>query len=356
MKFLLGLTFLLGSLVTFSQIQINTSSNHYESSDAVSSNYVDIYWNGESPIKLFLNEESQFVKPSEKKRFSIDPDDGYSLKLQTASDVYKYDLFLMFDKGENILVVDLVRGNILLSTKLKDFVSSQGNEVEDYDSSFVMNNSVATNLKREELSKEFLDKVPSNPTEKTHYLVKRDNGSIQQVMPLMVNNEFNGTYVMYHKNNVVSAVGEFYKNQINGRLAIFDKQGKLLTISVYSNNKLMSMEVAWDELGNELHFPNLIDGTGFVDYYYPAGGVANHLEYKNGLIDGSWKIFHNNGQLKSHVIYKSGLPFSIEGSFNEDGSLKNIGTLKNGTGTYMFFDENDKLLFTQTYKNGQLQF
>ncbi len=387
MKLVIVLIILLISFPSIGQIQINNQPSSSSPQKASTISYVDIYWNGTSPIKVLLNDESQFTKPKEKKRFKIDPNDGYNLKLQTTSEVYNYDLFLMFDKGENILIVDLVNGQVTVSEDFESFnnkhtetndinnteqqivthdesTHSEVKSLNEYQNSYSQSNSNFTTTlnsfsvaeKRSRLKNLYLSKVPHNPTDKTHQILKRENGSIQMVLPLMKNYEYNGSYFVYHENGNVMGVGEFAKNLINGKMASFDVDGNIIQVALYSESKLMEIEIAWDAEGNELHYPDFKNGNGSLQYYHPNGFMMGHYEYKNGVLGGITKVYYENGQLQSEIEYKEGLPYSIIQSYNEDGSYKDLGTLKNGNGTFKLYDANGKFLMESKYKNGQITF
>lgn len=365
------------------QIQISNDPKPSSSSSQPTRSYVDIYWTGTDPIKILLDNESQFFRGMEKKRFYINHENGYKLSLQTATQTFNYELFLMFDRGSNILVVNLENGVINVSENLDDFqanessikqdehqilessmpiISSESSESTGSDTPLftsgsanqtIITRSEQTERKRQALKNEFVALIPVNPTERTHQITKHKNGNIQMVFPKMDNEyKINGTYVMYLENGKLSAVGAFSNNTINGRLAIFNENEELISIQVYESNKLMEVEIAWDEQANELHYPNFKNGNGSLEYYHDNGFLFMRFEYKNGVLDGKCITYHKNGQLKSDITYKAGLPYSVNASYNEDGSYFDLGTLKNGNGSYKMYDENGKLLLTQNYKNG----
>lgn len=91
---------------------------------------------------------------------------------------------------------------------------------------------------------------------------------------------------------------------------------------------------------------------GTWTYYYDNSKTEYILNYDNGKIDGSYKYFHNNGQLWTEKIYKDGLLIKVVSNYDKNGRKKDAGTIKNGTGKLYNYDTEGNLIETIEYIDG----
>lgn len=89
--------------------------------------------------------------------------------------------------------------------------------------------------------------------------------------------------------------------------------------------------------------------------YYPKGGVRSVSEMKNGKKDGLTKYYHRNGVLWSEWEYRNEVPWTIFCSFNERSEPVDKGSLVNGTGKLISYNEYGEIGFTQDYEDGVLK-
>jgi hypothetical protein len=93
---------------------------------------------------------------------------------------------------------------------------------------------------------------------------------------------------------------------------------------------------------------------GRYQTFYSNGNRQCDCHYKNGERDSIQNIYHSNGQLWTQRLYKNGMPWEIISNFDSQGDALEMGTLKDGTGTMLIYDDQGKLLYTHVYENGQL--
>lgn len=91
-------------------------------------------------------------------------------------------------------------------------------------------------------------------------------------------------------------------------------------------------------------------GTG--KKYYENGIMQDCLEFKYGEIDGIRKYYHDNRQLWIEQQYFSDRPWEIIANYDRDGKRRDGGTLKDGTGTMIFYNHDNTIRETILYKNG----
>ncbi len=77
-------------------------------------------------------------------------------------------------------------------------------------------------------------------------------------------------------------------------------------------DKLWSIEAVNDSSGNSLDFGKLVNGNGFVKTFYPNGKVETEGNYSEGVKDGYWRFYTDNGIIGDSVFYENGFgPYSL---------------------------------------------
>ena len=93
--------------------------------------------------------------------------------------------------------------------------------------------------------------------------------------------------------------------------------------------------------------------TGTVENYDENGKLYARGEFKNGILDGSSKLFFPNGKLASEATFKNGVQIGLQKDYYENGKVKMEITYKNGqrNGIAKAYDENGKVVQQTTFKN-----
>jgi antitoxin component YwqK of YwqJK toxin-antitoxin module len=86
--------------------------------------------------------------------------------------------------------------------------------------------------------------------------------------------------------------------------------------------------------------------------YYPNGKIKSVTTYKNGLQNGSFKYYYESGQLWTERIYKDDRLMDVISNFNSAGKPNKLGTLKNGTGSVIIYDEKGNITGVKQFRNG----
>jgi len=99
-----------------------------------------------------------------------------------------------------------------------------------------------------------------------------------------------------------------------------------------------------------------IDGKeasyGTWTQYYENGKPELINNRIDTILDGSYKYFHENGQLWTERIYKNDKIWNVISNFDRRGNKKDPGTLKNGTGILKMYDKEGNLTETAKYRDG----
>lgn len=186
-------------------------------------------------------------------------------------------------------------------------------------------------------------------------------GYLQQT-PFIIRNWTNG---------VESGVGEKYDLNypyaLRQRTKIVDGV-TWITETYYRNGKLESAFTDTTINGQPLkylhqyHISGYLIRTGFYDGkmktgvwtdYYANGVVQSISNYKDDKLNGKYEYFYDNGQLWTERIFEEGKLISVNSNFSRDGYPQAIGTIKNGNGTVLLYDEAGNLVKTIWYENGE---
>lgn len=90
--------------------------------------------------------------------------------------------------------------------------------------------------------------------------------------------------------------------------------------------------------------------------YYKSGELEVEYYFKNGEIDGLYKIYFKNGKLKSETNYKNSKTDGLFKSYYKSGELKLESNYENDvkSGLFKSYFKNGKLETEHNYKNGKI--
>jgi hypothetical protein len=128
---------------------------------------------------------------------------------------------------------------------------------------------------------------------------------------------------------------------------------------IEQSNKYIDQEkYFYDDLSNKL---NNISEKEAPDYYheqyeyYDRKILRSVSEMKNGKRNGLTKYYHPNGALWAEWEFKNDVPWNIFCSFNDKSEPVEKGTLIDGTGKVISYNEYGEIAFTQNYESGILK-
>ena len=172
-----------------------------------------------------------------------------------------------------------------------------------------------------------------------------------------------------------------YKNgKLNGQWRTFSLRGTLVNFQTYKDDSLNGLTknfwIDGKTIMNEQEYFNgrskhtdreffnngkvkseipvendQLNGTG--KKYYEDGTLQEVANFKNGVFHGSQKYYYPNGQLWSDLIYKDGKCWEAIANFTEKGVRRDAGTLRNGNGTVIYYNEDGSVREIQKYQNGE---
>jgi antitoxin component YwqK of YwqJK toxin-antitoxin module len=188
---------------------------------------------------------------------------------------------------------------------------------------------------------------------------------------------------LYEEDQVPSFVQNWKNGVEEGLIKIYDahspfnlqyvynvKDGETWFVKEYYPNGSLKLEYTDTIVGTkelqylQSYYENgILEQTGyFIDgekyygewrNYYENGKLESVSNYSNDDLNGNYKYYHKNGELWTEREYKNGMVWNVYSNYDSSGQQRPAGTLKNGTGTIIVYDEEDNLIKTIEYVNGK---
>ena len=185
------------------------------------------------------------------------------------------------------------------------------------------------------------------------------NGSID-VKETYVDGQRSGAWYSYHDNGALKMEGTYENGRRNGEWKSYAKDGTLVGKGNFVNDK---KEGDWSErellnVSQQLYGPVMIGQyvqdkrEGEWKSLDTNGKIAVIMTFNGGILNGSYREFYSNGQPKISYTYNMAKLNSVEGCWSVDGKSLECGTLKNGTGTLIMYDDKGNVLKNRTFANG----
>jgi antitoxin component YwqK of YwqJK toxin-antitoxin module len=155
-----------------------------------------------------------------------------------------------------------------------------------------------------------------------------------------------GTVYSFHnyKNDSLDGISRYFS--IDGKTIVsetdyFNGQNKFIKKTFYQSGKI-KFEVPYED--------DKINGTG--KEYYENGKIKDITEFKDGEFNGVRKYYYSSGQLWIEQIYKGGKNWTVIANYTDKGVKRTPGTLMNGNGTIIYYNEDGTVREVITYVNG----
>ena len=151
---------------------------------------------------------------------------------------------------------------------------------------------------------------------------------------------------------LISALSFSAERVVKMENAYVDDKG--IVYVIVENYKVPPISEGDSVLEGKIPFKNgVIEGSSKL--YYPSGKLASVATFKNGKVEGVQKDYYENGNLKRELPHKNGIINGIVKEYYPNGKLKIESNQKNGLpdGVSKFYDENGKVIDQATFKDGQ---
>jgi len=168
----------------------------------------------------------------------------------------------------------------------------------------------------------------------------------------------NGEWRDYNLKGVLIASKNFKNDSLNGIARDYWIDGKtLMKEREYFNSASKYLNRDFQKNGKPNEEIMIVDNkpNGECRKYYPSGIVKSRIHLKNGVLEGLSTYYYPDGKPWIEEIFKNGLKWTVVANYDSKGNKRDPGTLKDGNGTLILYDDDVKIREVVVYKNGVQQ-
>jgi len=168
-----------------------------------------------------------------------------------------------------------------------------------------------------------------------------------------------GTFKYYYPGGSVKAISVFSDDGKSTNTTTYFPNGKKNAEGKYLNEKREGLWRFFSEFDEKLVSEEMYTAgkkNGPAKTYFAGTTLIEMITWKDGVKDGSWIQYFDDGKVKLQSSYKNDLKDGSLVVFYPNGQKFNIGQYKNGypDGQWLTYDLDGKLLSTDIYDNGVL--
>ncbi|RLD78420.1 MAG: hypothetical protein DRJ15_11590 [Bacteroidetes bacterium] len=186
--------------------------------------------------------------------------------------------------------------------------------------------------------------------EKTYW----ENGNIKSELPYK-NAKLNGTAIWYYEDGTVQMEVPYEDDEIKGTSIRYHDNGRKELEETYINNVRQGKAVAYSYPGKRIEQKYYVNDTLHGKYYKWHGNSELQIsgELVNGLFEGTWLYYDDEGDLIGEGKYESGN--GIQRFWNPDGSLASRTTYVNNLkhGNEYFYTPDGEVDYVVEYIDGE---
>jgi antitoxin component YwqK of YwqJK toxin-antitoxin module len=170
------------------------------------------------------------------------------------------------------------------------------------------------------------------------------------------NGELNGTEADYYESGQIETKTVYQNGAKTGPFDRYDPDGTLLYEILNKNNIPVSYTYL-DKNGSKLPPVPIVAQAAKIKTFFPNGNVAAEMEYKDGLLTGSVRLYHTNGKLRKSYALQNGNLFGPYLIYYNNGQVKGEYNYHNDNLNGEYKEYNEKGVVTETgyHYDGSLQ-
>ncbi len=173
-----------------------------------------------------------------------------------------------------------------------------------------------------------------------------------------VSNKLNGQWKVYTLRGGLVRFQTYHNDSLNGISRTYWIDGKgILEEKEYSNGQNKFIQRTYFKNGkteSEIPYENG-KPNGVIKRFYETGTIQETEEVRNGNGEGVRRYYYPNGQLWTDQVYKAGQNWEVRANYTEKGQRRKAGTLHNGNGTIIFYNEDGTVREVKSFVNGVLK-
>jgi antitoxin component YwqK of YwqJK toxin-antitoxin module len=171
-----------------------------------------------------------------------------------------------------------------------------------------------------------------------------------------VNNKLNGQWRTFTLRGGLVRFQTYLNDSLNGISRTYWIDGKgIMDEAEYFSGKNKFIQRTYYKDGkpeSEMPYENG-KPSGTVKRYYETGTLQETQEMKSGRADGVRRYYYPNGRLWFDQVYKAGKNWEVRANYTANGQRRKAGTLHNGNGTVIFYNDDGTVREVKTYVNGE---
>lgn len=161
----------------------------------------------------------------------------------------------------------------------------------------------------------------------------------------------------YDDSKLLRYEGNFIDGKEQGLFTYYANSDKKIIMATRNfDGKGGAYTIFYDEKGKKVSEGNIINKKrqGVWKYYHKGlTSVMTTENYIDDKLEGSRKVYYNNGILGEDVAYKNGMKNGMAKKYNKEGKLVEESTFLDGKmhGPYKVYDEYGKLVIVGNFKD-----
>lgn len=166
-----------------------------------------------------------------------------------------------------------------------------------------------------------------------------------------------GEWIFFYESGELKEIGKYNNQGLEiGEWKEFYKNGKLKYYRLYIKRGVGTVptKIKYYYPNGILRIDDKSFTTGEWTEYYENGIIKTKGNNKNGVPNGKWERYYDNGQLSQSFSRNNNKIINIFSCFDKNGNKLDKGTLKDGNGTIIMYDENGNITKTHELKNGNI--
>lgn len=167
------------------------------------------------------------------------------------------------------------------------------------------------------------------------------------------NNKLNGEWKTFSLSGPLVEINNYKDDILSGTSKRFWINGNIIQErTFYSENNYLVKEYTREGIIKEETTILNDRPHGPAKKYYPNGTLMDEVNFENGILHGARKYYYPSGKIWTEMEFNKGKPHTVIANYTEAGEKRNPGTLKEGNGTVILYDEDGSIRETIHYRNG----
>jgi antitoxin component YwqK of YwqJK toxin-antitoxin module len=170
------------------------------------------------------------------------------------------------------------------------------------------------------------------------------------------NDKLNGQWKTHTLRGTQANFQTFRNDSLDGITRNFWIDGKtIMEENEYSNGRNEHIHRLFFDNGKiKAEVPYKDDSIdGIRKKYYESGALQEVAEFTKGHFDGVKRYYYPNGQIWIEQIYRAGKSWTVVADYTDKGQKRDPGTLRDGNGTLILYNEDGTVRETTTFVDGE---